>query len=477
MFLVALVVGILALIFLLLRREYVYSVVVLLMFLVALPVTLKYSIVSNEPIETVLWIDNSQSMKDKLRNVKEIISLVNPDRVRFFGSPVNNPDEDFRSFETNRLNIIVSDFLFDIPVNVISENTVFVPVYTFIKTNHLIRKIYFTNISQIDYLVVELLAKDPIEIYGGNKILYRSKDLSTNYFIPATSLPEEILVRSVNTNIALKTKLYSDIGVLWFDLNADFSRLNQVIKDFSLRCEYFIKMTKSTNFHFDRKFKGLIVGYPGVEIKLDDIVDIVEVGGRVFVVSPDESFIRKIFRVSAVQNARISTSSFLYSNEKEIFELVKGYEGTVDLAFRYHYPIIELDDVETFDSAGYSVYFRYKGVEFLVIMLRNISRFDKQLAKEGVVYSFSEDIYRNAFKFVLGKGSEEINEIVLSESAFEGGIIPKGRVVSLEDLPNWVKTNYKLSVPTIVIKEENISQWWLLMLIIVLLLAIKWFFR
>jgi len=477
MFFVALVVGILALVFLLLRREYIYSAIIFIIFLVAIHLTFKYNIVGSEPIETVLWIDSSQSMKGKMQDVKEIVSQVKPDSVRFFGYSFNNPDRDFKNFETNKLNIIVSDFLFDIPTNIVSENTVFVPVSTVVKTNHLIKKIYFTNISQIDYLNIELLAKSTIKIYGNNKVLYQPENISTNYIIPVTSLPEEVFIQSVSTNIASKTKLYSDIGVLWFDLNPDFSRLSQVIKAYSLKCEYFLKVTKSTNFYFDKKFKGLIVGYPSGDVRLDDLVDITEMGGRVVVVSPYESFVKKIFRVSTVQNPKVSTSSFLYLSEKEIFELVKGYEGVVDLAFRYQYPIVELDNIETLDRDGYSVYFRYKGVEFLVIMLGNISKFDKQLAKEGVVYSFSEDIYGNILKFVLGKGSKGISEVVLSESAFEGGIIPQGKVVLLRDLQNWVKTNYKPRVPTIVAKEENISQWWILMLVIVSLLAIKWIFK
>ena len=237
MFFVALVVGILALVFLLLRREYIYSAIIFIIFLVAIHLTFKYNIVGSEPIETVLWIDSSQSMKGKMQDVKEIVSQVKPDSVRFFGYSFNNPDRDFKNFETNKLNIIVSDFLFDIPTNIVSENTVFVPVSTVVKTNHLIKKIYFTNISQIDYLNIELLAKSTIKIYGNNKVLYQPENISTNYIIPVTSLPEEVFIQSVSTNIASKTKLYSDIGVLWFDLNPDFSRLSQVIKTYSLRCE------------------------------------------------------------------------------------------------------------------------------------------------------------------------------------------------------------------------------------------------
>jgi len=472
MFFVALVFAVAASVFLIIKREYIYLVILSLMFLVSLPLSFRYNTMVNKPVETVLWIDISESMKGKVSNIDKLISTLNPNSVRFFGFP-NNTTSDFMNLDTNKINIILSDFLFDIPINIISSNTIFVPVAKTVKTNHLINRVSFTNIGQIDYLNVDLLSKSIIKISSDGKTLFSPKKISSNYLIPISSLADEIVLHSVNTNINLKINSDSEMGIIWFDLNADFLRFNEVIRMYDLKCDYFLKITKVTNFSFEKgRFKELVVGYPGKDIKIDDLVGIVKKDGKIVIISPNEDFIRQIFKVTKLENVKVTTSSFLYSEKYKVFQLLNNYSGVVDSVFRYQYPVIDLKDVEVLEKDGYVVAFEYKKVDFLILMLKNVSRVDREIIKGGIIYSFSDDIYSNILKFLINGENKPTDKMTLSESAFDGGIVPSGRVVFFDEIKKL--SDFKQSIPVIQVKEEDISRWWILMLLIVLIISIKW---
>ncbi|MEN2998350.1 MAG: hypothetical protein ABDH28_04880, partial [Brevinematia bacterium] len=117
----AILVLVVVVILLVLRREILYSLVTIVVFLVALPLVLTFDTVVSKAPSIVLHLDYSESSKDEVKKVEPYLVSLGFDFVRKFGETYNKPS-DFSQFQDeNSFHVIVSDFLFDIPESIVSN--------------------------------------------------------------------------------------------------------------------------------------------------------------------------------------------------------------------------------------------------------------------------------------------------------------------------------------------------------------------
>lgn len=459
--------------FLLIKKEIIYVFVVIVVFFVSLPLVFNINVFSDKEPTTILYLDYSDSARNKVKQIEPFLTSMNFDFVRKFGIPYNK-DEDIKIYGNDgNLYVIVSDFLFDVPKSIKSNtNVVFLYLEDKVYTNHLIKAIYLTNIGQIDYLSIEMIAPSDIRItnYKTKKLLFSDSKKSI-YLTPLKSLSDEILISSGRTNIYYKIEQNYDIGVFWFEPNQDLRALVNTLNIMKYNYKVFSRISKDSRLKIEKRFKYLVVGYPN-ELNISYIINATEKGGKILVISPRESFLREIMGFSKMRNLKLTTSNF--RNNLSLFSIDFSYPVKID-GFRYNFPKVS-GEFLPLDKNNTVIYAKMYEREFLLILLDNISKVDIENLKVGIYSSFANDLFVESLRFLVKNTSETLGVMVLQESAFSGGIKPEGNAINVKSFSKdeFNKIKNKFSSKTIEKMEINISNWWFLLIGVILLLTVKW---
>lgn len=464
-------------IFFILRKEIIYSVVSVIMLLVSFSTTITFDRLITKSPPTILLLDYSQSSIQKTKNVEKSIPLQEFDYIKKFGIPYNKKDELKTILNPDQIIFIVSDFLFEIPEEITkNSNIILVYIEDKTKTNHSIKSIYTTNISQIEYLTIETLFPSEITITDPKtkKQYFKGKNL-TNYLIPTTTLPEKILISSLNTNITISIPKIPQIGVIWYELNQDLRIFLSILKEFGYTYELIPKIREKIILP-EKKYKNLLLGYPDETIDINKLLEITEEKSKIVIVSPSESFLRNLISFSQIKNLNLKPEDFIYIDEAKLFNLNFKYPVKLKEAYKYNFPKIN-GKILPLDKNNTTFYLKFSDREMVIILFKELYSIDIENLKLGIYSSFSKEIFTELTKFF--EISEDTKIINLQESAIDGGIKPKGNTIHYkeisEKLLKEIKNRHKLSA--IEQQKINLSNIWLIMVFILALLSVKWLIR
>lgn len=475
----SIILAVISIAFFLARKEFVYAVVLVVMFLVALPLVVNFDTLVDRHPNTVLMLDYSDSSRGVVKNVERSLEGMGFDFVRRFGEPYNRPD-DFINIDDKDVFFIVSDFLFQVPSELTSRtNVIFVSLGSRVFTNHLVSNLSITNIGQIDYLSIGMIAKGEVRVidYRSGEVLYRGGAFE-NHIIPVDRLKEEILISSLNTNIYYKVQKTPNLLILWFEFNRDLRNFINAVKGVGYRYDLLLDFEKDKNVRVSKVFDNLVVGYPrGSVFRFRDILGITREGSRVVVVGADDEFVKDVFSFSKVRNVKLTEGDFTFVEEARVFDISFSYPVVIDEVARYSFPRVS-GEVASLDKVGMSVYLKYEGREFIFVLARDITKVDVDNLKVGVYSSFANDFFSSLLRFFERDGKFESNK-VLFETAFSGARDLGGNSITYEklnkDFIESVKRRYSSKVIDTV--RIDISSWWVLMVFVVLSLVAKWFLK
>ncbi|MFN4245280.1 MAG: hypothetical protein ACK4F9_03920 [Brevinematia bacterium] len=477
MFFVSLVFFVLGILFFALKKEIVYVLVVIVVFLVSIPLAFKVNLLTNESVNVVLHLDYSESSRDKIRGFEDYLISLDFDFVRRFGVP-HNKQEDLTNLDPDQFHVIVSDFLFDVPKQLLDRtNILFVHLGEEIQTNHLIEKIFYTNVAQSDYLAIKTIIPSDVKIFNAEtkRRIFdgNGKDL---YLLSLSSLPKEIIVSSFNKEIKIILEDMKSIGLIWFEPNQDLRVLVNVLNKLGYGFYPMVNVRKDFSIKGDYKFKNLIVGCPK-NVTLSEILELSEKGAKIVFISPSEEFLKGIIGFSKMNNIKISSKEFLYDRELGIFDISYTYPVTVKESLKYNFPKIS-GDVVILDKYGTTFYMKFLDREMLFILLKDISKVDVENLKVGIYSSFSYDVFIEVVKFLSDREREFSKEIYLQESAFSGQR-KLSNSIHVNELNDYLvrKIKERNSKSVLESREINISSWWVLMILVIFLLSLRWLTR
>lgn len=458
-------------IFFLVKKEFLYFATVVIILVVSIPVYFYFDFVEKKSKSIVLYLDYSESSIYKVKNVEDKLKNLNFDFIRYFGKPFNK-DDDFDVLSSDNINIIVSDFLFDIPSKITnSKNNIFVSLGSSVKTNHLIRRVYMTNLSQVEYLSIEMFMPSDITIKDKKgRILFSGKNKGL-YFVPLNSLPSEISLFSLNTNISLSLEKRKNLGVVWFEPNQDLTKLLRVLKNMNYDYDLFVKLDK--NFSY-KSYDYMIFGYPDVPFK--EILRSTPINSRIVILSPSENLLKDLVSFSKLRSIKLSKDDFYYLEDLGVFNFYFGYPVNLVEVYKFSFPKVS-SKIIPLDRIGFSFYFEIFGRKFLFFSARYVYRIDAENYKVGIYSTFSEDLYTEFLKFLFKEEEEKsFQEINLSESAFEGARM-FDKAFFVEKLDNKFIENLRKSYSEdrIVSNKIDFSTFWWLMVLIIVAIGFKWF--
>ncbi|MCX8028434.1 MAG: hypothetical protein N2712_00365 [Brevinematales bacterium] len=475
---IAIIVLITTVVFLLLKKEFLYAIIIGLMFLVSIPFVMNINILTPKEPNVVLMVDYSESSKDKVKPIETKLTKLEFDFIRKFGIPYNKED-DFANLNEKDFYLILSDFLFEIPNEIKSKsNIMFIHIGNSLQTNHLIKEIYTTNIGQVEYLTIDMIAISEIRILDKTKRSSLYKEYKKQHLIQTSSLPEEFIISSLNTNIAYKLPNIASVGIFWFELNRDLKNIVGVLKTLGYKYELFANIRKENPLRITNKFKNLIIGYPkGKNINIEEIIKQTDENSRILVISPDEEFIKNIISFSKIRNMKLSSEDFTYNQKLGIIDIDFDYPVLIDNAFKYSFPKIP-SEVIPLDNSGIVIYFNYLEREFILVLIEDVSKVDIENIKVGIYSTFFFDLFSELCKFLL-KENHSNDKIVLQESAFSGSTKPTENSIYYEEVSkqfiNKIKKNYSTTVLDTL--KIDISSFWFIMVGVILILGLKWIFR
>ncbi len=466
LFFIALTVCAISVVLFILKKEYIYATVVVIVFVVSIPITFKYTQMEDKTLVRV-FVDSSPSMTPFSNKVEQILKILKPDIIYTFGIPSNRKNE-LKDLPSTGINIVVSDFLFDYSVLKQSRNTFLLPVSEIetIKTNHLVSDILVTNIIDTEYLFINLVKKSEVQIIDPKtfKMLFMYRD-NTNYFIPTSMLPKEVMVKSLSKTFLVKISTTPDVQILWFQPNLDLRALSIKLSEYGYKTKYLVKLTKDQDITKNiEKSEKIIVGYPE-SISLDKIIDMTSKRSKIVILSPSEKFLSKVIKYTKKQG-------FVLQRAENKFLKIDG-KVTLPVVYQYSYPMINFDNIEDILS-GIMIKTELKGREILWILIENITEVDKNNIKMGTISDFWGTITEIILSFLTENtpNQKEKEEQDYLETAFEGVIIPEAEnTVRLENLN---KIREKFSSKLLVEKELNISSLWFLMIIVIGIILYKW---
>lgn len=445
------------------------------MFLVSIPLTFEISTLTKKKPTVILHLDYSESSENKIKNIEKELTSLDFDFIRKFGIPYNKQEE-LTNLNPTEFHVIVSDFLFDIPKEIINKtNILLVYIGSNVTTNHLIEKIYYTNINQIEYLSVKMILPSEIKVLDAKDKKEIVKENNKNlYLFPLNTLPEEVIISSLKKEIKIKIRNSQNIGFVWFEPNQDLRILINLLNRLKYEFQPMIKISKNFSIQTNQKFKSLILGYPK-NITLSEILSISEKNSKILVISPDESFLKDIIVFSKVKKLRMSSEDFVYNPKLKIFNISYKYPVTIEEAIKYNFSKIS-SDITLLDNYGTTFHMKSFDRDFLFIIFKNISKVDVENLKVGIYSSFSYDIFTEVLKFLL---EEDVTpkEILLQESAFSGERKPPAtNALHIKDLNDFLLKQIKENATENILETRNvnISNWWILMVLVILLITLKW---
>ncbi|MGC8767209.1 MAG: hypothetical protein ACP5QP_05895 [Brevinematia bacterium] len=473
MFWATFVLAVIVSIFFLIKREIFYSVVVMVLLVVSIPLYFYLESIEKKSKNVVLYLDYSQSSFSKLKKFEKKLKNLNFDFIRYFGRPFNK-DTDFDSLSSDEINVIVSDFLFDIPSKLTNnKNNILVSLGSNVITNHLIKSVSITNVSQIDYLYIEMIFPSPITVKDiKGKVLFKSNNRNF-YFIPLNSLPSEVFLVSLNTNILFNLGFKKKLGIVWFEPNQDLTKLLRVLKSMNYTYDLFIKFNK--NFSY-KEYEYMIFGYP--DVSFEELIKRTLTNSRCVVISPSEMLLNDVISFSKLSNVQFSKNDFYYLDSLGIFDFSFSYPVNFSEVYKFSFPKIS-SKVYTLDRLGVSLYMEVFGREFLFFNARYIYKVDAENYKLGIYSTFSEDLFTEMVRFLFKDGNiEGVREINFSESAFDGARMFDG-AVSIENLNNDFidKLRKTYLQENVVSKKFDFSSFWWLMVLVIIGFTVKWLVR
>ncbi|MCX8096528.1 MAG: hypothetical protein N3D81_03420 [Spirochaetes bacterium] len=473
------ILAIVSIAFFIARKEFIYAVVLVIMFLVALPLVVNFDTLVDRYPNAVLMLDYSDSSRSIVGNVERSLEGMGFDFIRRFGEPYNKPD-DFININDSDVFFVVSDFLFQVPKELENKtNIIFVSLGNRVFTNHLVSNVSIINIGQVDYLNIGMIAKSEIKVidYRSREVLYKGS-ASENHIIPVDKLKEEILISSLNTNIYYKVQKTPNLLILWFEFNRDLRSFVNAVKGVGYRYDLLLDFEKDKSVKVNEVFDSLVVGYPrGSVFRFRDILGITREGSKVVVVGADDEFVREVFSFSKVRNVKLTESDFTFVEGARVFDISFSYPVVIDEVARYSFPKVS-GEVASLDKVGISVYLKYEGREFIFVLAKDITKVDVDNLKVGVYSSFASDFFGSLLRFFVKDSGFEGSK-VLFETAFSGARNLGGNSIVYEklsrDLVESVKKRYSSKVVDTV--RIDISSWWVLMVFVILSLAVRWFLK
>lgn len=475
----SIILAIASVVFFVVKKEFVYAIVLIVMFLVALPLVVNFDTLVDRYPNAILMLDYSDSSREAVRGIERSLEGMGFDFIRKFGEPYNKV-EDFANIDDRDIYFIVSDFLFQVPMELANRtNVIFVSLGDRVYTNHLISNISITNIGQIDYLAINMIGKGKVRVlnYRSREVLYEG-GVYESHLVPLERLKEEILISSQNTNIYYKVKKTPDLTVLWFEFNRDLRSFISAVREVGYRYDLLLDFEKGKGIKVDQGFDNLVVGYPrGSVFRFRDVLRITRDGSRVVVVGADDDFIRDVFSFSKIRNVKLTEDDFIFVDEVKAFDISFSYPVVIDEISRYSFPKVS-GEVINLDRVGMSVYLKYEGREFIFILTRDITRVDVENMKVGIYSSFASDFFSSVLRFFVDEGKFEPN-LVLFESAFSGARDLGRDLIAYDrlnkDFVESVKKRYSSKVIDTI--RVDISSWWVLMVFVILMLGVRWFLK
>lgn len=469
-----------SLLFFAIKREIIYLLVTITLFLASLPLKLEFEVFVEKPPTTILHLDYSESSKDKIKKIEPLLSSLSFDFVRKFGTPHNTPEDLEFTKNEDCIHIIVSDFLFDLPQSLKeSSNVILLYIGEKSKTNHFVKSVFLTNIGQIEYLCVENISPSPVHLSDPKTkkqyYLGKPKDI---HLVPTSSLPEEITISSGKTNFSFRLASTREIGIVWFEPNQDLRVMVNVLKRMGHNYSLFARVQENYNFENIGKFKYLIVGYPE-RLNLDSLANLSERGGKIVVIGSSENFLKDIFSTSRMRKTSLSTEDFYYNQSARIFTLNYPYPVSVENAIRCNFPKIS-GEFFHLDRYGITSYLKALDREFIFVNIRDIHRVDVENLKVGIYSSFAFDLFFELVRFLSETTSLNTDKLVLQESAIDGAVKPEGMLtIHVTEFSESVlkKMKKEFSKAALEPVRVDISTFWMLMVCVIFALGVRWLIR